>query len=129
MRLDGQEESENVEDGRSITPTGMAVGGGVGTLVLVLVIYLLGGDPRPLLQQQPGQGGPQQPQQQNAGPQPEDPQVHFVKVVLGDTEVVWSDLFEAPRKDVSKTETAPVHRPGRLRLWTGRRRGRTVLLS
>ncbi len=110
MRLDGQEESENVEDGRSITPTGMAVGGGVGTLVLVLVIYLLGGDPRPLLQQQPGQGGPQQPQQQNAGPQPEDPQVHFVKVVLGDTEVVWSDLFERQGK---------TYRKPKLHLFTG----------
>jgi hypothetical protein len=103
MRLDGQEESENVEDGRSVTPTGMAIGGGVGTLVLVLVIYLLGGDPRPLLQQQPGQGGPpQQQQQQNAGPQPDDPQVHFVKVVLGDTEVVWSDLFQRQGKTYRK---------------------------
>jgi hypothetical protein len=104
MRLDGQEESENVEDGRSFTPGGMAIGGGIGTLVLALVVYLLGGDPRALLQQQPGPGGPQQQQQQqqNAGPQAEDPLVHFVKVVLGDTEIVWTDLFQRQGKTYRK---------------------------
>ena len=88
MRLDGQEESENVEDRRSYTPGGLAIGGGVGTLVLALVVYLLGGDPRALLQQQASQGpgGPLQQQQQVQHPPSKRALRHFVAVVLGDTE-------------------------------------------
>src|SRR3954466_2357795 len=99
MRLEGQEESENVEDRRSIGPRGMVMGGGAGTLILIVVVMLLGGDPRQLLQQQPGppgQNGPGiQPGQRIGavdGPQQAE-LTHFVKVVLRDTEVVWDDLF------------------------------------
>jgi uncharacterized protein len=116
MRLDGQEESENVEDQRSMSPRGMVIGGGVGTLLLALVVYLLGGDPMQLFQQQPGQPGQQQPgqpgqpqpgqpgqriqQQLPAGQQPQQQQElrHFVAVVLRDTEVVWDDLFQKQHK-------------------------------
>ncbi len=98
MRLDGQEESENVEDRRSLSPQGIVVGGGLGTLVLMIVIWLLGGNPLQLLQQmpaQPGQAG--QPIPGGAAPQ-QDELTHFVKVVLGDTEVVWDDLFRQQHK-------------------------------
>jgi hypothetical protein len=103
MRLEGQEESENVEDRRSMSPRGMVVGGGVGTVVLALIVWFLGGDPLQLFQQQPGQPGPGQPGQvgqpfhpggQNGGGAPQQEELtHFVKVVLRDTEVVWDDLF------------------------------------
>jgi uncharacterized protein len=99
MRLDGQEESENVEDRRSMSPGGMVVGGGIGTVVLALIVWFLGGDPMQLFQQQPGQPGqvgqPLQPGGGNGGgaaPQQQE-LTHFVKVVLRDTEVVWDDLF------------------------------------
>jgi predicted metalloprotease len=103
MRLDGQEESENVEDRRSMSPGGMVVGGGIGTVVLALIVWFLGGDPMQLFQQQPGQPGqvgqPLQPGGGNGGgaaPQQEE-LTHFVKVVLRDTEVVWDDLFRQQR--------------------------------
>jgi uncharacterized protein len=106
MRLDGQEESENVEDRRSMSPRGMVVGGGVGTIVLALIVWFLGGDPMQLFQPQPGQPGqpgqvgqPLQPGGGNGGgaaPQ-QDELTHFVKVVLRDTEVVWDDLFRQQR--------------------------------
>jgi uncharacterized protein len=106
MRLDGQEESENVEDRRSMSPRGMVVGGGVGTIVLALIVWFLGGDPMQLFQPQPGQPGqpgqvgqPLQPGGGNgdgAAPQ-QDELTHFVKVVLRDTEVVWDDLFRQQR--------------------------------
>lgn len=106
MRLDGQEESENVEDRRSMSPGGMVVGGGIGTVVLALIVWFLGGDPMQLFQQQPGQPGqpgqvrqPLQPGGGNGGgaaPQ-QDELTHFVKVVLRDTEVVWDDLFRQRR--------------------------------
>jgi uncharacterized protein len=100
MRLDGQEESENVEDRRSYSPGGLAIGGGVGTLILALVVYLLGGDPRALLQQQANQGpgGPLQQQQQVQPPPEQEALRHFVAVVLRDTEVVWADLFQRQGK-------------------------------
>ncbi|HEV3023478.1 MAG TPA: neutral zinc metallopeptidase [Pirellulales bacterium] len=107
MRLDGQEESENVEDRRSMSPRGMVVGGGVGTIVLALIVWFLGGDPMQLFQQQPGQPGqpgqvgqPLQPGGGNGGgavPQQEE-LTHFVKVVLRDTEVVWDDLFRQQQR-------------------------------
>jgi predicted metalloprotease len=107
MRLDNQEESQNVEDRRSMSPGGMAVGGGIGTVVLALIVWFLGGDPMQLFQQQPGQpgmpgqfGGPMQPGGGNGGAAPQDPELtHFVKVVLGDTEVVWGDLFRKNGKE------------------------------
>ncbi len=82
-----------------MSPGGMVVGGGIGTVVLALIVWFLGGDPMQLFQQQPGQPGqvgqPLQPGGGNGGgaaPQ-QDELTHFVKVVLRDTEVVWDDLF------------------------------------
>lgn len=110
MRLEGQEESENVEDRRSMSPRGMVVGGGAGTIVIALIIWFLGGDPMQLFQQQPGQPGPGQPGQvgqpfQPGGqngvggpPQQQDELTHFVRVVLRDTEVVWDDAFREQRR-------------------------------
>ena len=48
MLWKGRRESSNVEDRRGRTPKGM-VGGGIGTIILVLAIYFLGGDPTQLL--------------------------------------------------------------------------------
>jgi predicted metalloprotease len=62
MRWQGGRQSENVEDRRG--PGGpVMVGGGLGMLVLVVIVMLLGGDPRPLLQNLPQQRGPN-----NVGP-------------------------------------------------------------
>jgi uncharacterized protein len=71
----------------------MAGGGGIGLLVLALIVWALGGNPRALLQQA------QQQQQQAPGTQydPGDPRqkelADFVTVVLGYTEDVWNDVF------------------------------------
>lgn len=89
MRWKGRRASENVEDRRSMKGP-LVAGGGVLGLVLLLVVILLGGDPRPLLQDL---------QNQPAGQQvvPVDPAeeelVQFVSVVLADTEDVWTELF------------------------------------
>lgn len=50
MRWLGRRQSENVEDRRGLPVGRLAVGGGVGTLVVLVVVTLLGGDPRSLLQ-------------------------------------------------------------------------------
>jgi len=73
----------------------MGIGGGVGAIVLLIVLVLLGADPRDIVnllqggpQQQPGQVG--EPLDPN---RPQDELANFVAVVLADTEDVWTDLF------------------------------------
>jgi len=68
----------------------MALGGGVGTIILVLVVMLLGGDPKQILNSI--QGG--KDTEQTAPSKEEDQMAQFVSVVLKDTETVWGKLFE-----------------------------------
>jgi predicted metalloprotease len=86
MRL-GSERSANVEDRRGM---GMPIiGGGIGTMVLALVVYLLGGDPGVVINNAPP------PQQRQAPAQPGQPDAgsDFVSGVLADTEQTWNALF------------------------------------
>jgi predicted metalloprotease len=95
MRWEGQRESDNVEDRRGIGGRGIAVGGGVGTLIIALIVWLMGGDPRGLLNNPPSGGG--SPSAQTAPPPDkatEDALTKFVRVVLADTEDVWNDQFK-----------------------------------
>lgn len=88
-------ESSNVEDRRGIGGRGIAVGGGgFGILILALVIYLCGGDPRQLLENVPQSQAPQQQQQQQPQKAPQnDDQRRFVSSVLGSTEDVWRKIL------------------------------------
>ena len=93
MRWKGREGSQNVEDLRgSGGGRRLAMGGGVGGLVILLVFVLLGGDPRQLLNMQqdtrlevPSGAPTGQPVQDEMG--------QFVSVVLKDTEDVWGALL------------------------------------
>lgn len=91
MRWVGERQSENVEDRRRVAPVPMA-GGGLGTLVIIVIALLLGADPRALFQQVQVQQ-----RQAPAGAAPDDPaeaeRVAFVRTVLASTEDVWNDLF------------------------------------
>jgi len=71
----------------------MAITGGAGTLLLMLIVWLLGGNPLQLLQQLPQQQGQVGQQAPGAVPPGQEELTHYVKVVLRDTEVVWDDLF------------------------------------
>jgi predicted metalloprotease len=53
MRWRGREESTNIEDRRGIGGGGLAIGGGIGTLVIALLAFLFGADPRQFLEQAP----------------------------------------------------------------------------
>jgi uncharacterized protein len=97
MRWQGGRQSSNVEDRRGMRGP-MMVSGGLGTLLLLLVIMCMGGDPLALLQQidqgQPGGGAivvPGQPAGVPGGA--EDEMSQFVSVVLADTEDVWNEQF------------------------------------
>jgi predicted metalloprotease len=92
MRWQGARQSQNVEDRRRMPGGPIAIGGGLGTLLLIAVVVLMGGDPRLLLQNIPN-APPQPIEQRDALNEPEDELRDFVSVVLADTEDVWRELF------------------------------------
>ena len=93
MKWKGREGSGNIEDRRGMSTGRMAVGGGIGTIVVLLIVLLLGGDPVKLLDSMQ-QGGPATETGQIATTPEEDEMAQFVSVVLKDTETVWSKIFE-----------------------------------
>lgn len=93
----GREGSSNVEDRRGMSGGGLAVGGGIGGLIIGLLYMLLGGDPSNAPVPLPGQQtqGTQYDSQQNPG---DDTLAQFVSVVLHDTEDVWGDVVRNYRQ-------------------------------
>jgi predicted metalloprotease len=92
------EESSNVEDRRQMTPTRVAIGGGIGTLVIVLVAYFLGVDPQRLNQlvgnAGPGnQAGPNGQAEERPATPEEERSRRFSATILRFTEQVWEDQF------------------------------------
>jgi uncharacterized protein len=94
MRWRGERESSNVEDRRGMSGGGrIAIGGGIGTLVIILIAVLLGADPQKLLQQLPTEPPPTTSQPPRSTNPEEEELKKFVSVVLGKTEDVWQDIF------------------------------------
>jgi predicted metalloprotease len=94
MRWQGGRESENVEDRRGLSTA--AVGGGIGTLIVILLAAFLGIDPRPLMQvfQGGAPGGGAQAQQRERPLSPEEEQQgQFVRTLMAMTEDVWNEQF------------------------------------
>ena len=91
MLWQGRRQSSNVEDARRGGGKGIAVGGGIGTVIFVVAYLLLGGDPAALVDssQQAEVGGPAQVDSSA----PRDELSQFVGVVLADTEDVWHQVF------------------------------------
>jgi predicted metalloprotease len=93
MRWQGRRKSDNVEDRRGIGGRGLAVGGGLGGLVIVALILLLGGNPDEVMQNLQTDGT----SSSEAAGQPlseKDKEMgDFVSVVLADTEDVWRTVF------------------------------------
>ncbi len=94
MRWRGRRQSDNVEDRRGMSGPVVA-GGGAGVLILALIVAILGGDPRQVLQQPQqvpgariGQANGNReltPAEREAG--------DFAKTILADSEDVWTHLF------------------------------------
>lgn len=102
MQWQGRRQSSNVDDRRGLSGGGMAIGGGVIGVIFILAKFLLGdGDINDL-----SQIIQQQPQQQELSVEQkaaDDKEAAFVKVVLADTEDVWSKLFQ----NMGRTYTDP----------------------
>src|SRR4030043_83427 len=96
MLWKGRRQSSNVEDHRGRS-TKVMVGGGIGTIILALAIYFLGGDPTQLLNNT--QLNDSQTTAPYQGTAEENELAQFVSVVLAETEDVWTDLFRKEGMD------------------------------
>jgi predicted metalloprotease len=97
MKLDDSRRSDNVEDQRGSGLSGKGGAVGIGTLLIVIVGYFMGVNPQTLMSLL--NGGVQQPVgvQRPAGPPADtatNPQVDFVRAILGETEDVWGKYFK-----------------------------------
>ena len=120
MRMDGQDESSNVEDVRGSSGGGgggFGIGGrgvGIGGVALAVIAgWIFGINPLTILGLMGG-GGDSVTQQQRQGPAPAPPasdaQAKFVSQVLRSTEVVWTDIFRASGR---------TYQPPKLAIFTG----------
>ncbi|MGB4068075.1 MAG: neutral zinc metallopeptidase [Nitrospira sp.] len=110
MRIEGQRESENIEDRRGMGPARLGGKGGlgIGTIVLALAIsYFTGTNPLTILNLLTGVQGvtetftPSTPSESGTVGAPGDQLGKFASVVLADTETTWRTLlgprYEDPR--------------------------------
>ena len=107
MKLDDSRRSDNVEDERGSGFGRRGAGIGVGTIVIVVIGYFMGVSPSTLLSLLNG-GDPQAvnapaPADPATGAAANDPQVDFVRAVLGETEDVWGAYFQ----NLGKTYVRP----------------------
>jgi predicted metalloprotease len=94
MRWRGGRQSTNVEDRRGIGGGGLAVGGGLGAIVITIIALLFGVDPSALLNQTGGGTGPAPGAETRTAPGgQQDEMRQFVGVVLGTTEDTWNEIF------------------------------------
>lgn len=94
MLWKGRRQSDNVEDVRGGGGMGgKVIGGGIGTLVIAVIIYFMGGDPSQVLQQ----AGSVPQQQTSSEPYQESAQEkegrEFIATILAETEDVWNKQF------------------------------------
>jgi uncharacterized protein len=117
MKLDESPRSDNVEDDRGSGFGRRGAGIGIGTIVIVVIGYFMGinpvtllsllnGDPQAVNAPAPGNA----PASGNTAADANDPQVDFVRAILGETEAVWGAYF----KDMGKVYTRP-----KLKLFSG----------
>ena len=87
MRWRGRQGSGNVEDRRGMGG-GLAIGGGIGGIIVVILSLLFGGNPLENL----NVGSTSS--ESNAASPMEDDKAQFVSVVLNETEMVWNQIFQ-----------------------------------
>ncbi len=124
MKWQGRRGSDNVEDRRGMSTGTKVVGGGVGTIVIVLIVLLLGGDPSSILDQTGSQttSGPVEATEE------ENQMAQFVSVVLADTEEIWTQIFAQSGSTYRQTHARSVQGPGAVSMRVRHCRQRSILL-
>jgi len=96
MRWRGGRRSSNIDDRRGRRRAPGMLGGGIGTIAVVLVAMYFGVDPTPLLSGlQTGGQSPSTQTRPSAEELKNDPLVDMISVVVADTEDVWSEIFSS----------------------------------
>ncbi|MFA6946034.1 MAG: neutral zinc metallopeptidase [Pedobacter sp.] len=96
MKWLGRRGSGNIDDRRGMSGGGMAIGG--GTIILVILGLLFGGDPQSIL----NQVSQNQPVQEGKVGSPQDDAGKFADVVLGDTDELWTEVFRENGKQYER---------------------------
>jgi predicted metalloprotease len=103
MDLDREQESRNVEDRRGHRVSRGIAGGGIGTILIILLALFFGFDPRMLLQGNVQEVNvPQAPSTQSQQAGRDDEMRQFVARVLGSTERTWDQIFQAAGQTYQK---------------------------
>ena len=92
MRWRGERESTNIEDRRGLSAGRVAVGGGLGTVVILVLALLFGVNPQQLLEQLPESPSSDVRSSRPVNPEEEELK-QFTSVVLAKSEDVWTDVF------------------------------------
>jgi len=96
MRWRSGRRSTNIEDRRGSGRGGRFLGGGIGTLVLILAALYFGIDPTFLIEGMQSSVSSTSGTGRSAGTvSTDDPLAEMVAVVVGDTEDVWNEIFAA----------------------------------
>ena len=93
MRWQNLRRSSNVEDQRSHPGRRMAGGVGLGGIVVAVIYFLLGGDPKQVIQTLQSTAPDNQPQETVELSDAQRQMGEFVSAVLASTEDVWAELF------------------------------------
>lgn len=92
MDWQGEDQSNNIEDHRG---GGIGVphiiGGGIGTIIIAIIVYFLGGNPMQVLQS--SQQSTQYSQSAKPSNAEDDTLRHFSAIILKQTENVWTEIF------------------------------------
>ncbi len=129
MRWRGERQSSNIEDRRGIGGVGrVAVGGGLGTIVIMVLALLFGVDPQRLLEQVPSE---QPPATQSSRPQ--NAARGRVETIrrggAGEDRRRLERSVSTKRSSVSRTHTRAVYGSSALSVWNCRLGNWTILLS
>lgn len=104
MRWRGERESDNIEDRRGLSGGGkVAIGGGLGAIIVLVIGLLTGKDFSSLLSTQDAGTVQQTTNDGPRAPRADDSTAQFVSVVLASTEDVWSSIY----KDNNQQYKAP----------------------
>lgn len=95
MRWKGRERSGNVQDRRGISGKKIAAGGTIGTIIIAIIIWIMGGNPLQVLDMQSSDYAYSTEETVTAA---DDELSQFASVVLKDTEDVWNKLFSESGK-------------------------------
>ncbi|HUU37709.1 MAG TPA: neutral zinc metallopeptidase [Candidatus Desulfaltia sp.] len=99
MRSQGRRKSDNVEDRRGVAGKRIAVGGGLGGLIIVALYFLLGGNPDEIVQSLQTEGTTSPAAAGQPLSEKDREMGDFVSVVLADIEDVWQPLFQEIGQD------------------------------